>query len=66
MCDIKIDSVFACEISWLKPHLVEILSELKNNERYGEKAVEILNKISDIQAISEEYISKDSLYKEFI
>ena len=66
MCDIKIDSVFACEISWLKPHLVKILSELKDNEKYGEKAVEILNKISDVQAISEKYISKDSLYKEFI
>ena len=66
MCDIKIDSVFACEISWLKPYLVEILSDLKENKHCGNKAREILDKISDIESISEKYISSDSLYKEFI
>ena len=62
LCDIRIDSVFACEISLLKPYLVEILSPLRENE----EAMEILKKSSDIQPISEEYISKNSLYREFI
>lgn len=66
LCEIKIDSVFACEISLLKPYLVKILSEIKDNEICGKRAEDILNKISDIDMISEEYISKDSLYKEFI
>jgi uridine kinase len=66
LCEIKIDSVFACEISLLKPYLVKILSELKGNKAYGKAAEDILNKISDIEIIKEEYISKDSLYREFI
>jgi uridine kinase len=66
LCEIKIDSVFACEISLLKPYLVKILSELQGNKAYGKAAEDILKKISDIEIIKEEYISKDSLYREFI
>ena len=35
-------------------------------DRAVKMAEDILNKISDIEMISEEYISNDSLYREFI
>ena len=66
LCDYRIDSVFACEISLLKPYLTNILSGFLQNKMYGKAAEDILNKISNVDVIPKDYISENSLYREFI
>jgi len=66
LCNNKIDSVFACEISLLKPYLDSILSKVSDNSIYKSQAEEIIKKISCIQELPKCFISEDSLYREFI
>lgn len=65
-CMYKIDSVFACEISLLRPYLSEILSRIKPGSKWYSAAQEILKKIQEIESLPSEYISTNSLYQEFI
>lgn len=65
-CQYRIDSVFACEISLLKPYLEEILSSISVHDPHYNKAQLILNKIKHVQSLPKEYISENSLYREFI
>lgn len=65
-CNDFIDSTMAYEIGMLKPHLQRILSEVSKNSPYYAKAQAILKKISGATFVPSEYMTKNSLYKEFI
>jgi len=64
--DMQIDSTLAFELSMLKPYLEKILSEVPKTSEFSERAKAILEKIKGIQALPRDYISKNSLYNEFI
>ena len=65
-CKYRVDSVFPCEISLLKPYLEESLSQIKYNDKNYKRAQKILSKISHVQSIPKEYLSDNSFYFEFI
>ena len=65
-CRYKIDSTHGYELGILKPYLDRILSHVKSESKYYDTARNILNEIADIEPVSSEYISLDSLYKEFV
>jgi uridine kinase len=64
--DMKIDSTLAFELSMLKPYLENILPTVPETSEYSGRAKAILEKIKGIQALPRDYISKNSLYNEFI
>ena len=66
LCHEFIDSTMPYEIGMLKPHLQRILSEVSKNSPYYAKAQAILKKISGATFVPSEYMTKNSLYKEFI
>ncbi len=66
ICEYKIDSVFPCEISLLKPYLEKILPTVSKDSVYSKKAVSILDKIKQVESLPKEYLSEDSIYREFI
>ncbi len=65
-CMYHIDSAFACEISLLKPYLEDMLAKMPIDSEYYAEAMDILDKIAPICAIPRDYISENSLYREFI
>lgn len=65
-CNIKIDSTLPYEINMLKPYLEKILPLVDVNSKYYSNAQDILEKLRDIQGISDTYIGADSLYHEFV
>lgn len=65
-CDYFIDSTMPYEIGMLKPYLENIFSEMPHENVFWKDAENILNKIRSIAPVSGDYISKNSLYKEFI
>ncbi|MBQ7384407.1 MAG: hypothetical protein IJV72_06415 [Clostridia bacterium] len=65
-CLFYIDSTFAYELGILKPYLEEYLASVGQNSPQREEADRILEKIKAIGVISEEYLSPNSLYKEFV
>ena len=64
--DMKIDSTLAFEISMLKPYLEKILPTVSETSEFSGMAKAILEKIKDVEALPRDYISKNSLYNEFI
>lgn len=65
-CHDVIDSTMPYEVGMLKPYLEEILPQiLKTSEFYGE-AQTILQSISAVPVIPSDYMTPNSLYKEFI
>lgn len=64
--DMQIDSTLAFELSMLKPYLEKILSDVPKTSEFSERSKAILEKIKGIQALPRDYISKNSLYNEFI
>lgn len=66
LCNYSIDSTMPYEVGMLKPYLENILAEVGKESRYYATAVEILRQVKDVQPIPVEYISENSLYKEFI
>lgn len=64
--DMKIDSALAFEISMLKPYLEKILTTLPKTSEFVSSANAILEKIKGIEPLPRDYISKNSLYNEFI
>ena len=66
ICEIKIDSVFPCELSLLKPYLEKILPTIPDDSEYYNASIDILNKIKFIEPLSKDYLSEDSIYREFI
>ena len=65
-CKYRVDSVFPCELSLLKPYLEKSLTSFNANDKNYAKAKNILSKISHIEAIPKEYLSDNSFYFEFI
>ena len=64
--DYSIDSSMAYELSILAPKLISLLSATPDSGEAGRFKKTMLEKISDIYGISDEYIEADSLYMEFI
>lgn len=66
LCHYRIDSTMPYEIGMLKPYLASILPRVEKNSPYYGEAQEILRQVRDVQPISVDYRSENSLYKEFI
>ena len=64
--DYKIDSSMAYELCILAPKLRALLPTIPDTSEAGEFKKMIIDKMSDIYCISDEYIEPDSLYMEFI
>lgn len=65
-CNEFIDSTMAYEIGMLKPHLQKILSTVARESPYYNKAQDILKKIARSKNVPADYMTPNSLYKEFI
>ena len=65
-CHYFINSTMPYEIGMLKPYLEEMLPAVRRENRYWESAQSILRKLQNIQVVPSEYITQNSLYKEFI
>ena len=66
LCNYRIDSTMPYEIGMLRPYLEDILPRVPRDNRFYGEAEKILRQIEGVQPISAEYISSNSLYKEFI
>lgn len=64
--DFRIDSLIGYEPCVLKESLFSILSEIKEDSKYFEKARSILETVRDADEINPGYLPKESLYHEFI
>ena len=65
-CHEFIDSTLAYEVGMLKPHLQRILSAITKDSPYYTQSQEILKKIARVRVVPSEYMTPNSLYKEFI
>lgn len=65
-CDLVIDSTMAYDLHLLTPYLRDLMPTVSQDSRYYLRALDILNRISAIEPIPVEYLSKDSMYREFI
>ena len=65
-CHEFIDSTMAYEVGMLKPHLQRILSTITKDSPYYAQSQEILKKIARVRVVPAEYMTPNSLYKEFI
>ncbi len=67
LCNSFLDSTCAYELGMLKPYLERLLKDsLKKDGRELDAAQTILLELADIEPISSDYITPNSLYKEFI
>ena len=64
--DYSVDSSMEYEIGVLKPYLLDIVAGMDKNDKYYEKALAIIEKISRIDEISSELILDGMLYCEFV
>lgn len=64
--DYSVDSAMEYEIGILKPYLRNILGAMDKNDGHYAKALEIINRISDVEEISSELILDGMLYREFV
>ncbi len=65
-CLFYIDSSFGYELGILTPYLREYLADVSAGSPYREQADKILERIAGVESISEDYLSEDSLYREFV
>ena len=65
-CHEFIDSTMPYEIGMLKPYLEDILPLVTPSDPFYPKAREILAQLSVILAVPSDYMTQNSLYKEFI
>jgi hypothetical protein len=56
----------AYDLHLLTPYLRELLPQVEEQSRYYLRALDILKRVSQIEPISANLLSSDSLYKEFI
>ena len=63
---IKINSFYKYELNVIKEQALKLLTEIKKDSKYYEKASELINKLSDIITINEELVPSRSLIREFI
>ena len=65
-CDFVLDSTMPFEIHMLKPHVERILTTHPVTGEDAPIAQMLLDKLKDVEGISHEYLSENSLYHEFI
>ncbi len=65
-CNHFIDSTMPYDVGMLKPFLVDLLASIEKASRFFSQAQGILKKLADVDAVSVDYLSENSLYKEFI
>ena len=65
-CDMIVDSTMVYDLHLLTPYLRELLPLVSEQSRYYLRALDILNRIAEIEPISPSLLPKDSLYREFI
>ena len=65
-CELLLDSLMPYEINMLKPYLVPLLSEIREDSVHFGYASEMLKRLLDIEEISKEYIPSSSVYREFL
>ena len=65
-CDVHVNSVMPYEINLLSYYLRPLLETIESDSEYYDEALEIANKIKDIEAIPSSLIPDGSLYYEFI
>lgn len=66
LCNDRIDSTMPYEVGMLKPYLCDILAQIPSDSGFFEKAQRILHDMEKVPAVPAEYMTKHSLYKEFI
>ena len=65
-CEYVVDTSMAYDLHLLTPYLRELMPTVEEQSRFYLRALDILNRISDIHPISVNYLSANSLYREFI
>ena len=65
-CDVQIDSTLAFDVNILKPYLEDILQKMPKDNEFIDVACRIIEKIKEIEPVSKEYLTENSLYNEFI
>ncbi len=65
-CDQTVDSTMPYEIGVLKPYLVNILSDMEQSDPAFEIAQNILSSLQNVESVNSDFISPNSLYREFI
>ncbi len=65
-CNHFIDSTMPYEIGMLKPYLEQLLGKIPESGKYYGDAREVLRQLTEVQPIPSEYMTPNSLYKEFI
>ena len=65
-CHYFIDSTMPYELGMLKPYLCDILGRVSKNGQFYGRAQEILHTLSEVETIPSEFMTENSLYKEFI
>lgn len=65
-CHATIDSTMPYEIGMLKPHLLQLLSTIPSENPFFGQAQTMLKKLSAVVEIPSEYLTENSIYKEFI
>ena len=65
-CCVQIDSTLAYEVGMLKPYLVPLLTNYRPDALFYKEAKTLLRKLQNVQSIPADYLTQNSLYKEFI
>ncbi len=66
LCHIVIDSTMPYEIGMLKPYLLPLLEEIPKENAFYFSAQRMMQKMQAVQPICADYMTENSLYKEFI
>lgn len=65
-CDETVDSTMPYEIGILKPYLLKILSEVDSDDHFYRQAQKIRSALQNVESVNSDFISPNSLYREFI
>lgn len=65
-CNETVDSTMPYEIGVLKPYLVHILSDMDASDPFYDQAQKILTALQNVESVNSNWISPNSLYREFI
>ena len=63
---IKINSFYKYELNVIKEQALKLLTKIKEDSKYYNKSLELINKLSYVISIDEEYVPNKSLIREFI
>ena len=65
-CEYVVDTSMVYDLHLLTPYLRDLMPTVDDQSRYYLRALDILNRTSNIHPISTKYLADDSLYREFI